>query len=121
MFFHLPKQRDAGAVAEAYTDAICKCIKLNQPIEVENITKRKNSKAQFADVRQMKYNIDLSYICAYLYVNGEPARDCYIYSNPWVFVKNSMLQMDGVAIPVNNNIYLTSEYFIENTIVENSI
>jgi hypothetical protein len=119
--FHLPKQSDAGAVAEAYTDAVCKCIKLNQPIEVENITKRKNSKAQFADVRQMKYNIDLSYVCAYLHVNDEPARDCYIYSNPWVFVRNSMLQVEGVSESVTHHIYLASEYFTGNTMVENSI
>jgi hypothetical protein len=119
--FHLPKQSDANAVAEVYTDAICKCIKLNQPIEAEDITKRKNSKAQFADVRQMKYNIDPSYVCAYLYVNGEPARDCHIYSNPWSFVKYSMLQYGGAAGTVTKHIYLASEYFIENTIVENSI
>lgn len=119
--FHLPKKNDVNDVAEAYTDAICKCIKLNQPIEAEDITKRKNSKAQFADVRQMKYNIDLSYVCAYLYVNGEPARDCYIYSNPWSFVKYSILQMEGEARAVTHHIYLASEYFIENTIVENSI
>jgi hypothetical protein len=119
--FHLPKQSDANAVAEVYTDAICKCIKLNQPIEAEDITKRKNSKAQFADVRQMKYNIDPSYVCAYLYVSGEPARDCHIYSNPWSFVKHSMLQRDGATSSVTHHIYLASEYFIENTIVENSI
>ena len=119
--FHLPKKSDASAVAEAYTDAICKCIKLNPPIEAKDIATRKNPKAQFADIRPMKYNIGFSYACMYLYVHGEPAKDCNIYSNPWVFVKNSILMIDGMAMARTHYIYLTSEYFIENTIIENSI
>ena len=118
--FHLPEYSDEDAVAEAYTNAICECIKLNTPI-AENITKRKKSKAQFADVRQMKHNISFAYVYAHLCAHGEPVRDFYVYSNPWTFVKNSLLGIEGVVDSLTRHIYLKSEYFTDITIEENSI
>ena len=66
--FHLPEYSSEADVAEAYTDVICECIKLSI---ADDITKRKKSKAQFADVRQMKHNIDFAYVYAHLCAHGE--------------------------------------------------
>lgn len=117
----LPKRFSEEKVAEAYTDAICKCIKLNTPIVADDIGKRKNSKAQFADIRQMRYNTDITYSYAYLHIHNEPAKRCDVYSNPWVFVKHRILQITGEVTSFEKQIYLRSEYSIENTVEENSI
>ena len=119
--FHLPKCPDENAVAEAYADVVCECIKLNPPVLADDITKRKRSKAQFADVRQMKHNISFVYVYAHLCAHGEPCRDFYVYSNPWTFVRNSLLDIEGVVASLTEHIYLKSEYFTDITIVENSI
>ena len=119
--FHLPEYSSEDAVAEAYADVICECIKLNTPIFADDIDKRKKSKAQFADVRQMKHNIDFAYVYAHLCAHGEPVRDFYVYSNPWTFVKNSLLEIEGVVESLTRHIYLRSEYSPDITIVENSI
>ena len=119
--FHLPKGYNEYDVAEAYTDAICECIKLNTPIFADDITKRKKSKAQFADVRQMKHNIDFAYVYAHLCAHGEPVRDFYVYSNPWTFVKNSLLEIEGVVEPLTRHIDLSSEYSPDITVVEKGI
>ena len=119
--FHLPKYSNMYDVAEAYADAICECIKLNPPVLADFINNRRKSKAQFADVRQMKHNIDFTYVYAHLHIHGEPAKDCRIYSNPWAFVRSSILQNAGDASACTNRIYLKSEYSIEYTLMENSI
>lgn len=123
--FHLPKPISEHAIAEEYANEICKCIKLNPPIEAKDVakcnTKRKNPKAQFADIRKMSDNIGTTYLCMYLYRCGEPARCGNIYSNPWVFVKNHMLQLGGGAVLRTVQIYLESEFLIEETVVENTI
>ena len=48
-------------------------------------------------------------------------RDFYVYSNPWTFVKNSLLGIEGVVDSLTRHIYLRSEYFADTTVVENSI
>lgn len=119
--FHLPKYSGENAVVEAYTDAICECIKLNTPVFADDITKRKKSKGQFADVRQMKHNIDFAYVYAHLCAHGEPVRDYYVYSNPWAFVSNSLLGLEGFVESLTRHIYLRSEYSTDITVEENSI
>ena len=118
---HLPKDYNEYDVAEAYTDALCECIKLNPPVLAGCINNRRKSKGQFADVRQMKDNIDLAYVYTHLHIHGEPAKDRRIYSNPWAFVRNSILQAEGMASASDDHIYLKSEYFAFCTVEENSI
>jgi len=123
--FHLPKV-DEDVIAEEYANAVCKCIKLNPPIEAKDVakynTKRKKPKAQFADIRKMSDNVSTIYTCMYLYLCGEPAKACNVYSNPWVFVKYGMLRgQNGVTKLYTSRIYLKSEYFTEKTVVENTV
>lgn len=108
-------------VAAAYADEICKCVKLNPLVKASDITKRKKSKAQFVDINNTKHNIDPDYVIMYLHAYGKVASDIRIYSNPWVFVQNSILGLDGSATTHTNSIRLTSAYCVENTSVENSI
>lgn len=117
----LRKECSKYDVAKAYADEICKCVKLNPLVKASDITKRKKSKAQFVDINNTKHNIDPDYVIMYLHAHGKVASDIRIYSNPWTFVLNSILGLGGVATKHANCIQLTSEYFIENTSVENSI
>lgn len=119
--FHLPECPDENDVAEAYADVVCKCIKLNPPVLADYIANRRRPKAQFADVRQMKHNISFAYVYAHLCAHGESCRDFYVYSNPWTFVRNSLLDIEGVVNSLTRHIYLRSEYSTDITIVENSI
>ena len=95
--FHLPECPDENDVAEAYADVVCECIKLNPPVLADYIANRRRPKAQFADVRQMKHNISFAYVYAHLCAHGESCRDFYVYSNPWTFVRNSLLDIEGVV------------------------
>lgn len=108
-------------VAKAYADEICKCVKLNPLVKASDITKRKKSKAQFVDINNTKHNIDPDYVIMYLHAHGKVPSDIRIYSNPWTFVQNSILGLDGFATAHTNSIQLTSAYCAENTSVENSI
>ena len=119
--FHLPEYPGEDVVVKAYTDAICECMKLDTPIIAGDNAKRKKSKAQFADVRQMKHNISLAYVYAHLCAHNEPARDYHVYSNPWTFVKNSLLGCNGFTESLTRDIYLKSEYSTDLTVVENSV
>lgn len=112
---------DASDVVNAYTDEICKCVKLNPLVKADDITKRKKSKAQFVDINNTKHNKDRDYTIMCLLAHNKTFSNLPIYSNPWIFVRNSILGSGGFAINRTNHIYLTSEYFIENTSVENSI
>lgn len=119
--FGLRKACSKYGVAAAYADEICKCVKLNQLVKASDITKRKKSKAQFVDINHTKHNIDPDYVTMYLHAHGKVASDIRIYSNPWVFVQNSILGLSGFTTKHTNSIQLTSAYCVENTSVENSI
>ena len=112
-------------VASLYTDALCKCIKLNPPIDAKDInkcvTKRRNKEAYFADVRQMRDNINTTYMRVCYRLTDTVSHKPAVYANPYIFVNMSILRGHGAYDDATNKLYMRSTYDADEPITVNAV
>lgn len=112
-------------VVSLYTDALCKCIKLNPPIDAKDIykcsTKRRNKEAYFADIRRMRDNINSAYMDAYSCLVDTVSLKVNVYANPYIFVNERILRRCGSYSNIDNQIRVGSAYDEDKPVTVNAI
>lgn len=121
----LSKIASLNAIAEYYTNEICKCIQLNPPIDASdnyaNTVRRRSPKAYFADARPTRNNSSGDYKCLYLYLIGRKSTQINVYTSVWMFVNATISDHAGCFRSDTHQIELASAYGKRGSVVENAI